>query len=102
MRQALDPHARGGERLSRGFPSHFTIDASTSLWSIGAGVFESRTSFLVGLVEAFGTARVAIRGDAAAQHIDITMPGKTYVTPVPTIDDFLLAASGDTLLAGRQ
>jgi hypothetical protein len=77
-----------------GAPSRFIIDASTSHGSSGAGVFDSRTGRLVGLVEAFGTTRVAIQGGTAAPHVDIPMPGMTYVTPVSRIDEFLRAASG--------
>ena len=80
----------------------FTIDASTTHGSSGAGVFEARTGRLIGLVEAFGTARVMIRGEAGARHIDIPMPGMTYVTPVNRIDDFLRAAGGARPLVGRQ
>jgi S1-C subfamily serine protease len=89
-------------RAAPGVPSRFTIDASTSHGSSGAGVFDSRTGHLIGLVEAFGTARVEIRGDAANRHIDIPMPGMTYVTPVNKIDEFLRAASGDRRLTGRR
>jgi len=83
-------------------PASFTIDASTSHGSSGAGVFESRTGRLIGLVEAFGTARVQIRGQASESHIDIPMPGMTYVTPVSRIDDLLRGAGIAPLLIGRQ
>ena len=90
-------------RATPGAPSRFTIDASTSHGSSGAGVFDSRTGALIGLVEAFGTARVQIRGaGATSQHIDIPMPGMTYVTPVNKIDEFMRAANGAPLLVGRQ
>ena len=90
-------------RAVPGAPTRFTIDASTSHGSSGAGVFDSRTGGLIGLVEAFGTARVQIRGgEAASQHIDIPMPGMTYVTPVNKIDEFMRAANGAPLLVGRQ
>ena len=85
-----------------GTPPRFTIDASTSHGSSGAGVFEARTGRLIGLVEAFGTTRVPIRGDTASAHIDIPMPGMTYVTPVNRIDEFLQAAGASRLLVGRQ
>jgi hypothetical protein len=86
-----------------GAPARFTIDASTSHGSSGAGVFDSRTGALIGLVEAFGTARVHIKGGpAASQHVDIPMPGMTYVTPVNKIDEFLRAARGAPILIGRQ
>ncbi len=90
-------------RALPGAPTRFTIDASTSHGSSGAGVFDSRTGGLIGLVEAFGTARGQIRGgDAASQHIDIPRPAMTYVTPVNKIDEFMRAASGAPLLVGRQ
>jgi len=60
-----------------------------------------RTGRLVGLVEAFGTTRVAIQGGTAAPHVDIPMPGMIYVTPVSRIDEFLRAASGERFLVGR-
>jgi S1-C subfamily serine protease len=90
-------------RAVPGAPARFTIDASTSHGSSGAGVFDARTGGLIGLVEAFGTARVQIRGgETASQHVDIPMPGMTYVTPVNKIDEFMRAARGAPLLVGRQ
>jgi hypothetical protein len=85
-----------------GGPLRFTVDASTSHGSSGAGVFEARTGRLIGIVEAFGTARVAISGHAGAPHVDIPMPGMTYVTPVNRIDEFLRSAGGEPLLIGRR
>jgi hypothetical protein len=87
--------ARGGAR-------RFTVDASTSHGSSGAGVFEARTGRLIGIVEAFGTARVPVVGNAGAPHIDIPMPGMTYVTPVNRIDAFLRSVGDGPLLIGRQ
>lgn len=89
-------------RGKTGVPSRFTVDASTSHGSSGAGVFDARTGRLIGLVEAFGTARVPVRGDAASWNIDIPMPGMTYVTPVGRIDQFLRAAGEGVHLVGRQ
>jgi hypothetical protein len=80
----------------------FTVDASTSHGSSGAGVFEARTGRLIGIVEAFGTARVPLVGNAGAPHVDIPMPGMTYVTPVNRIDDFLRSVGDAPLLIGRQ
>ena len=85
-----------------GGPSRFTVDASTSHGSSGAGVFDVRTGRLIGLVEAFGTARVPIGGGSSSQHVDIPMPGMTYVTPVNRIDEFLREAGTGPLVVGRQ
>jgi S1-C subfamily serine protease len=91
----LSPRKAGG-------PFHFTVDASTSHGSSGAGVFEARTGRLIGIVQAFGTARVAISGNAGTPHIDIPLPGMTYVTPVNRIEEFLRSAGGEPLLVGRR
>ena len=85
-----------------GTPARFTVDASTSHGSSGAGVFDARTGRLIGVVEAFGTARVMIRGDGASPHIDIPMPGMTYVTPVSRAAEFLQAAVSGTLVVGKK
>jgi S1-C subfamily serine protease len=103
---------RGGEMtVGRGIVSQlaprkaggpFTVDASTAHGSSGAGVFQARTGRLIGIVQAFGTARVAISATAGAPHIDIPLAGMTYVTPVNHIEQFLQSAGGEALLIGSR
>jgi hypothetical protein len=65
-------------------------------------VFDARTGHLIGLVEAFGTARVAVQGNASPLHVDVPLPGMTYVTPVDRIEEFVQAAVDRRRLVGHK
>jgi hypothetical protein len=71
----------------------FTVDASATHGSSGGGVFEASTGRLLGIVEAFGTARVSMGTQSPGAYIDVPMPGMTYVTPAGRIDEFVRVAS---------
>jgi hypothetical protein len=75
------------------------IDASVSYGASGGGVYEARTGQLVGLVEGYRTARVPVAGENRAGHVDVPVPGETYVTPLSQIRRFL-ADSGYAHLPG--
>ena len=74
------------------------VDASVSYGASGGGVYDERTGRLVGLVEGYRTARVSFNGDA--QHIDVPVPGETFVVPLADIRRFLMEA-GQRNLLGR-
>lgn len=61
-------------------------DAAIGYGSSGGGVFSVKDGRLVGLVEGYRTARVAI-GDGYG--FDVPMPGETFVAPVTKIRRFL-------------
>jgi len=68
------------------------VDASVSYGASGGGVYDAHTGQLVGLVEGYRTARVSFRVDAYPGHIDVPVPGETYVTPLAQIRRFLSEA----------
>ena len=74
------------------------VDASVSYGSSGGGVYDGATGGLVGLVEGYRTARVSFQVDASQQHIDMPVPGETYVVPLAEIRRFLIEADRKDLL----
>jgi S1-C subfamily serine protease len=83
---------------TQGAPARLMIDASVASGASGGGVFDMRSARLVGVVEGLGTARVAFGDMPAIQHIDVPMPGETYVIAVTTIGQFLRDAGYSDLL----
>jgi hypothetical protein len=57
---------------------------------------------LVGVVEGYRTARVALEGDAPHQSITVPVPGETYVVPLADIRRFLHAVDQADLPAALQ
>ena len=74
------------------------VDASVSLGASGGGVFDETTGRLLGLVQGYRTARVSFQVDASQQHIDMPVPGETYVVPLDEIQRFLIQANRKDLL----
>jgi S1-C subfamily serine protease len=68
------------------------VDASVSYGASGGGVFDAYTGRLLGLVESYRTARVQFEVDTHPGHIDVPVPGETYVTPLADIRRFLSEA----------
>lgn len=72
-------------------PLRFTAmktDASIGYGSSGGGVFAVPSGRLIGIVEGYRTARVAIND---RQSFDVPMPGETFVAPVTKLRSFLAA-----------
>ena len=73
------------------------VDASVSYGSSGGGVFDAQSGALIGIVEAFRTAKVAIP-DAKDRVLDVPVAGETTVIAASTILRFLVASGlGDFL-----
>lgn len=68
--------------------SSMKTDAAIGYGSSGGGVFDVPSGRLVGLVEGYRTARVAID---ERRSFDVPMPGETFVTPVTKLRAFLIA-----------
>lgn len=83
---------------SRDTAPRFIVDASVSYGSSGGGVYDGQTGRLVGIVEGYRTARVSFQVEASPQHIDMPVPGETYVVPLADIRQFLLQADRKDLL----
>jgi serine protease Do len=64
------------------------IDASVSYGASGGGVFDAATGTLVGIVESYRTARVALPVQPE-KMLDLPVPGETTVVGVPLIRRFL-------------
>ncbi len=65
------------------------VDAAVSYGASGGGVFRAATGELIGVVEGYSTARVAFEGAVSPVHIDVPVPGQTYVTPIADVVEFL-------------
>lgn len=72
------------------------VDASVSYGSSGGGVFDAQTGELVGIVESYRTAKIAIP-EVTDRVIEVPVPGETTLIPAPVIAR-LIANSG---LGGR-
>jgi serine protease Do len=75
------------------------VDASVSYGASGGGVYDGRGGRLVGLVEGYRTARVALQGSAPPQYVDVPVPGETYVVPLADIRRFLTETDHADLIA---
>lgn len=70
-------------------PSRLMIDALVGYGASGSGVFAAGSGRLLGIIEGYGTSRVAAQGGAQGWYIDVPMPGQTIVTPIADIRRFL-------------
>jgi serine protease Do len=82
-----------------GTAGRLMVDAAVSYGSSGGGVFRASTGELVGLVEGYPTARVAFEGAASPGHVDVPVPGQTYLTPVGDAVEFLRGSGHGPLVA---
>ena len=64
------------------------VDTSVSYGASGAGVFDTETGELLGVVEGYRTAQIAAR-DAPDRVMEIPVPGETLVISARTIQEFL-------------
>ena len=67
------------------------VDASVSYGSSGGGVFDARTGELIGIVERYRSARVAIP-ETKDRVLEVPVPGETTLIPGPEILDFMRAS----------
>ena len=65
------------------------VDAATCKGVSGGGVFRESTGTLVGLVEGYQTASIAVKAQTQTYSVKIPMPGETYVIPLGQIRRFL-------------
>jgi hypothetical protein len=67
------------------------VDAPVSYGASGGGVFEVSTGLLVGIVEGYRTARVALP-NAPESVLHVPMPGETTVVASAGVRRFLSSA----------
>jgi serine protease Do len=75
------------------------VDASSSKGVSGGGVFRAATGMLVGIVEGYQTASIAVKDRSQTYSVKIPMPGETFVVPLVRIREFL--AGVDLTVASR-
>lgn len=75
-----------GESLVSG-PARM-VDAPVSYGSSGGGVFDARTGELIGIVETYRTAKIAIP-EIKDRVIEVPVPGETVLVPAPVILQFV-------------
>ena len=74
------------------------VDASVSYGSSGGGVFDAQSGELVGIVESYRTARVAIP-EMKERVLELPVAGETTLVPAATIARFLVGAGLADFLA---
>jgi serine protease Do len=71
-------------------PEHtIVVDATSAKGVSGGGVFREATGSLVGIVEGYQTASIAVKDRAQTYSVKVPMPGETFVVPVTRIRHFL-------------
>jgi S1-C subfamily serine protease len=80
-------------------PARFMIDALVGYGASGSGVYQASTGRLLGIVEGYGTARVAGQGATPGWYIDVPMPGQTFVTPLADVQRYLRKSGHGDVLA---
>ncbi len=79
------------------------VDAAASKGVSGGGVFREATGSLLGVVEGYQTASIALKDRAQTYSVKVPMPGETFVVPIARIRRFLRDAGLDGVsgLPGR-
>jgi len=71
------------------------VDASVANGVSGGGVFCAATGRLLGVVEGYQTASIAVKGATRTYSVKVPMPGETFVVPLTRIRRFLSEAGLD-------
>ena len=78
-----------GRAAEQGGDQTLTVDAAVSNGVSGGGVFHAATGSLLGVVEGYQTASIAVKGRTQTYSVRVPMPGETYVVSVGRIRQFL-------------
>ena len=73
------------------------VSASVSYGSSGGGVFDAQTGELLGIVEGYRTAKVAIP-EMKERVLEVPVAGETTLIPAPAIFRFLVDSGLGNLL----
>ena len=73
------------------------VDASVSYGSSGGGVFDTQSGALLGIVESYRTAKVAIP-EAKDRVLEVPVAGETTLIPAPAILRFLVTSGLEEFL----
>jgi hypothetical protein len=78
-----------------GLDETLVVDAASSKGVSGGGVFRAASGSLVGIVEGYQTASIAVKDRSQTYSVKIPMPGETFVVPLVQIREFLAGAGLD-------
>lgn len=65
------------------------VDATSAKGVSGGGVFREATGSLIGVVEGYQTASIAVKDRSQTYSLKVPMPGETFVVPLARIRRFL-------------
>lgn len=65
------------------------VDATSAKGVSGGGVFREATGSLIGVVEGYQTASIAVKNRSQTYSLKVPMPGETFVVPLARIRHFL-------------
>ena len=71
------------------------VDAAAAKGVSGGGVFRESTGNLLGVVEGYQTALIAVKDRSQTYSVKVPMPGETFVVPITRIRRFLEDAGLD-------
>jgi S1-C subfamily serine protease len=71
------------------------VDAAAAKGVSGGGVFRESTGNLLGVVEGYQTASIAVKDRSQTYSVKVPMPGETFVVPITRIRRFLEDAGLD-------
>jgi hypothetical protein len=83
----VEPGEDGG--AMEGADQTLVVDAASSNGVSGGGVFRAATGTLLGIVEGYQTASIAVKEQARTFSVKVPMPGETFVVPIARVRRFL-------------
>ena len=86
---------KGEATADEGAEQTIVVDAASAKGVSGGGVFREATGSLVGVVEGYQTASIAVKDRSQTYAVKVPMPGETFVVPVTRIRRFLDEAGLD-------
>ena len=84
--------ARGEPMEGEGVEQTIVVDAAAAKGVSGGGVFREANGSLVGVVEGYQTASIAVKDRSQTYAVKVPMPGETFVVPITRIRRFLVEA----------
>jgi S1-C subfamily serine protease len=79
----------GGGPTEEGAEQTIVVDASSAKGVSGGGVFREATGCLLGIVEGYQTASIAVESRTQSYSVKVPMPGETFVVPIARIRRFV-------------
>jgi serine protease Do len=78
-----------GGPTEEGSEQTIVVDASSAKGVSGGGVFREATGCLVGIVEGYQTASIAVEGRTQSYSLKVPMPGETFAVPIARVRRFV-------------